>query len=40
MIRSMRHILPWFLMLLLALRGLTGVAMATESAQTVQIKYI
>ena len=37
MIRPMRRILPWFLMLLLALRGLTGVAMATESAQTVQM---
>ena len=28
----MRRLLPWFLMLLLALRGLTGVAMAAEAA--------
>ena len=42
MIGPMRRILPWFLMLLLALRGLTGIAMATEAVperalQTAQV---
>lgn len=42
MIGPMRRILPWFLMFLLALRGLTGIAMATEAVperalQTAQV---